>query len=287
MAYWTKLEDRALITVGGGDAAEFLQGLITADIEAVDRDGAGYGALLTPQGKILFDFLVTPRDGGYLLDTPDATAPDLLKRLTFYKLRADVDLADVSADFDVVAYWGDSMDMSCGFADPRLAALGRRDNTAKGSADPAQNAATNADWQAHRIGLGVPEALHDFDYGEMFPHDVDLDDLNGVDFGKGCFVGQEVVSRMHHRGSARRRALIVEGNADLPARGTEILAGERVIGEMGSHAGRTGLAIVRIDKVAGAIRDGQEITCGGVRLDARLPSFATFTWPEDAAATAQ
>ncbi len=281
---WTRLTDRAVLLVGGADARDFLQGLITVDMATVDHRGAAYAALLTPQGKVQFDFLISAvADGAYRLDLPAETAADLLKRLTFYRLRAAVDLADISADCPAHVAWnadGAPVDRPGAVADPRLAALGCR---WYGGDAPDGEPADAAKWHAHRIRLGVPEAPRDFAYGEVFPHDIDMDDLSGVDFDKGCFVGQEVVSRMRHRGSARKRVITVSADAPLPAAGADILAGDRVIGRLASHDGVRGLALIRLDRLAAGLQAGAAITVDGVSLEAGIQDWATFSLtPDDA-----
>jgi folate-binding protein YgfZ len=281
-----ELSRRGVVAVGGADAETFLNDLITSDVPKAPG-AASYGGLLTPQGKILFDALVF-RDGDrFLFDLPKTLTADFAKRLTFYRLRAKVEIADVSDERIAVAAWGDSAPILDGpvAPDPRLAELGYRAIVPAGAdMAPDFSEATAADYDAHRIVLGIPEGGIDFAFGDGFPHDADMDQLHGVDFKKGCYVGQEVVSRMQHRGTARRRFIIAEGASTLPAAGTPIVAGERALGTLGSSAGNTGLALVRLDRAKDAMDAGTPITAGGVALALRLPSWATFTWPAAAAA---
>lgn len=281
-----ELPRRGVVAVSGEDAVKFLNDLITTDLP--DADGrAGYGGLLTPQGKILFDFLIFRDHGRFLFDLPRALVPDFVKRLGFYKLRARVDVADLSDDHIAVAAWGgDTPPILDGpvAPDPRLVALGFRAIVPAG-ADMAPDfaEATEADYDAHRVGLAVPEGGVDFAFGDAFPHDAVMDQLSGVDFRKGCFVGQEVVSRMEHRGTARRRFVIATAaDAPLPAPGTPVTAVGKPIGTLGTGAGRTGLALVRIDRAGSALRDGIPIAAGDVAISLSLPPWAKFTWPETA-----
>jgi len=292
------LKDRAVLRVAGPEAHGFLQNLLTCDFEAIDRTGAGYGALLTPQGKILFDFLVFPgapdEDGNaaYLFDVAADVAADLAKRLTFYKLRSKVGIADVSEGTAVLAAWGAPWDDALpgrAFADPRLPAFGLRvlapADAVTGDTPPAGFAWGHASaYHARRVALGLPESPVDFALGDSFPHDADMDDLHGVAFDKGCFVGQEVVSRMQHRGTARRRIIQVAGDAALPAPGTEIVAGAKPAGTLGTVDGTRGLALVRLDRIASARAKGEAVTADGVALTAELPDWARFTWPSDTTA---
>jgi tRNA-modifying protein YgfZ len=201
------LGDRAVVAVSGPAARDFLQGIVTVDIADVAPGTARHGALLTPQGKILFEFMVTfGGDDAFLLDVARPLARDLVKRLMFYRLRAKVEIA-ARDDLTVVSLWGGTApDFEVAFADPRLAALGWRAilpadeapvRLAQGGAEIVDRSA----YHAYRIALGVPELGADYATGELFPHESDLDQLAGVDFDKGCFVGQEVVSRMQHRGT--------------------------------------------------------------------------------------
>lgn len=287
------LTDRALIRVAGEEATHFLQNLITNDLDSVDAAGAGFGALLTPQGKIQFDFLIYKSGSGYLLDTPQATAADLLKRLTFYRLRAKVELEAIGSETGVFAGLDEEMsppeNADLVVRDPRLPALGWR---VAGPVDAltANSASTDglAHYHARRIALGVPEGGYDFDYSDIFPHDADMDQLGGVSFTKGCYVGQEVVSRVQHRGTARKRFLLVDSAAPLPEKGTPVMADGKSVGEIGSSTSvggaHKGLAVVRLDKVHRAIENGAPLTCGDAAVAVTLPAWATFGWPEATAA---
>ena len=228
---------------------------------AIRGGAAGYGGLLTPQGKILFDFIVF-RDGErFLFDLPGSAVADFLKRLGFYRLRANVEIIDLSASHRVAAAWGG--DQPPGIkgivaADPRLPALGYRmivpGEEAIAAAGYAQ--ADEADYDEHRIGLGIPEGGVDFAYGDTFPHDADMDQLHGVAFDKGCYVGQEVVSRMEHRGTARRRIVHVRAASPIPPAGAEITASDKPVGTIASSADHAGLALVRLDRVRDAVDAG-------------------------------
>ena len=294
------LEDRGVVAVEGPEAVSFLNGLVTSDVEKLSPGEAAFAALLTPQGKILFDFLAVRTADGFLLDAPRALAADLAKRLGFYKLRAKVTVADRSEAFGVIAGWATGgsesgvvaleADGAITYADPRHAGLGRRaivprETIAAALAGLAAELRPEADYDTHRIGLGVPKGGLDFAYGDAFPHDADMDDLAGVDFTKGCYVGQEVVSRMKHRGTARRRVIQVAGidGAALPAVGTEIVAQGKPVGTVGSAVGADGLALVRLDRVKEAIDAGAALAAGDVAIEARLPAFARFSWPAPAA----
>ncbi len=235
------LEDRAVIALSGPDARSFLQGLITNDAEKLPA----YAALLTPQGKMLFDFLLSESGEDIIIDCLAGIRDTLAKRLSMYRLRAKVQIA-ARDDLAVAAAWDGDAD---GSADPRLAALGTRAIVAKAEA-PAPGAAV---YLAHRLTLGVPEGT-DFGQDRMFALDAGLDELHAVAFGKGCYVGQELTARMKHRGTARKRLLVVEtkdGTA-LPARDTAVTAGGKSIGEIEAVYVARGFALIRLDRLADA-----------------------------------
>lgn len=281
------LPERALIRLTGEDATHYLQNILTCDMKKVDEVGAGYGALLTPQGKILFDFLMVKLDEGYLLDSPKETAADLQKRLTFYKLRSKVEL-EALEDWAVAAsFSGDdiSVDDTMSVPDPRLGALGQRHygsaaTLAELLAKAGASEAAHDLYTAHRVSLGVPESLVEFEYSSVFPHDVDMDQLNGVSFTKGCYVGQEVVARMHHRGGVRKRTILVKSQDALPEPGTPILADNTKLGQLGSRTDATGIAVIRIDKAKSAMDKGLQLTCGDIPVTLEIPEWAEFDWPQ-------
>jgi folate-binding protein YgfZ len=271
------LPDRGVVKVSGDDARNFLNGLVTTDMTLL-RPGLGrFGALLTPQGKITVDFLVTEapagHGGGFLLDCPRALAQSLAGKLGFYKLRAKVAVENLSDSLGVLAAWdGDlAMKPDLAFADPRHAALGWRilvpEQLAQKVADLiGAELVDSTAYDAHRIASGVPRGGLDFMYGDAFPHETNMDRLHGIDFDKGCYVGQEVVSRMQHRGTARTRTVRIVLEDFSPEPGTAILAGEKMIGTIGSTAGHNGLALIRTDRAADALAAGLPLTSGGLAI---------------------
>ena len=282
------LADRGVVKVSGVDARDFLNGLVTTDVAPL-RPGLGrFGALLTPQGKIIVDFMITEapsgHGGGFLIDCPRALAQGLSDKLGFYKLRAKVAVENLSDSLGVLAAWdGDpAITPDLAFADPRNAALGWR------IVVPAEFAQKVADligadlvdasaYEAHRIASGVPRGGLDFMYGDAFPHETNMDRLHGVDFDKGCYVGQEVVSRMQHRGTARTRTVRVILEGPSPEPGTAILAGDKPVGTIGSTAGRNGLALIRIDRAADALQAGTPLTSGGLAIRLAEPDDVRST----------
>lgn len=274
------LKDRALIAVCGNEAEHFLQNILTVDLGALGAHEAKPGALLSPQGKIMFDFLVSRNGENCLrLDCRADVADDFVRRLMLYRLRAKADIAKQDQPVVAVSWQADS-------------AASQSDSTVRDSrfqpqvvrhygAAPETNA-SEAEWHAFRIANGVAESGSDYALGDAFPHDVLLDQMGGIGFKKGCFIGQEVVSRMQHRGTARRRVLLVSAESALPAAGTDIVAGGKSMGMLASSDGKDGLAIVRIDRVKAATDAGLPITAGEATLTLAIPAWAKFTFPEEA-----
>ena len=286
------LLDRGVVKVAGDGARNFLHGLVTADILRLTAGAARFGALLTPQGKIIADFIVAeaPPAGtdAFFLDIPRALGKALVERLNLYKLRAKVMIEDLSEVLGVMAAWDGSGTTGFGlsYADPRLPALGIRvmlpAHLAGAAAADLGAALVDADeYDAHRIALGVPQGGIDFRYGDAFPHEADMDQLGGVDFVKGCYVGQEVVSRMEHRGTARTRAVPVCYAGAQPQAGAPIVAGDRQVGTMGSSAAGRGLALLRLDRAADAMSRHEPLFAGGAEIRLLKPDWARFAIPAE------
>ncbi|WP_315802853.1 folate-binding protein [Bradyrhizobium sp. SZCCHNS3002] len=274
----TFLDDRGVVQVSGEDARKFLNGLFTTDVTKLQPGEARFGALLTPQGKIIVDFLVAQvaaADAGerFLLDCPRALAQALTDKLNLYKLRAKVAVSNLSDQVGVIAVWDGAIGATPepSFADPRHESLGARviapqEALAEIAARLGAEHVDSAAYEAHRIDCSVPRGGLDFMYGDAFPHETNMDRLHGVDVGKGCYVGQEVVSRMHHRGTTRTRAAKVLLDGPGPEPGTPILAGDKTVGTMGSAAAQKGMALLRIDRAAEALEAGTPLTAGGLVL---------------------
>jgi len=271
------LPDRGVVKVSGEDARNFLNGLVTTDVTPLAPGLGRFGALLTPQGKIVVDFLITEapsgHGGGFLLDCPRPLAQALADKLGFYKLRARVAVENLSDSLGVIAAWdGDpGVKPDLAYADPREPALGWRilaqqDLATKIADLIGADLVDSEAYEAHRIAAGVPRGGLDFTYGDAFPHETNMDRLHGVDFDKGCYVGQEVVSRMQHRGTARTRTVRVTLEGARPEAGTTVLAGDKSVGTMGSSSGQNGLALIRTDRVADALQAGVTLTAGGLGI---------------------
>jgi tRNA-modifying protein YgfZ len=284
------LPDRGVIKVIGDGARNFLHGLVTADMLKLTPGSARFCALLTPQGKIIADFFVVeaqPRDGGgFFLDAPRALVATLFERLNLYKLRAKVLIEDLSDILAVLAIWDSASATKYGlcYDDPRLPALGLRSmmpphRAADAAAKFGATLVAAEEYEAHRIALGIPRGGIDFAYGDAFPHETDMDQLGGVDFTKGCYVGQEVVSRIEHRGTARTRAVPIRYDGAAPPAGAAITAGGRQVGAMGSAMYGRGIALLRLDRVAEAV--DQTLDAGGVVVHIVKPDWARFSFPRD------
>ncbi|MBX4858527.1 folate-binding protein YgfZ [Rhizobium sophorae] len=271
------LKDRSLLFVSGAEAQSFLQNLITTDIAALDTDEARPGALLTPQGKILFDFMIWQDGEGYMIETDAGQRDGLLKRLTMYKLRAAVTVAP-STEEGVTVFWGEDAEGARG-------SQGARDSRfAKAGVTLTRRAGRHGDgaealYDALRISHGVVTSGSDFALQDAFPHDVLMDFNGGLSFRKGCYVGQEVVSRMQHRGTARRRVVTVSAATDLPGTGTEITAAGKPVGTLGSVDGGNGLAIVRIDRAGAAMAAGTPLLAGETPVSLVLPAWSGLVFP--------
>lgn len=248
-----RLESRALIRVSGPDARSFLHNLLTQDIETLAPGELRFGALLSPPGRLLFDLFLWGEDDAVVLDVAADRRESLLQRLAMYRLRAQV--AVEADDRRVLAAWDGPLPE--GFiADPRTSSLGGRSLSGDGATD-----ATEADWQAHRLSVGVPDPTADAASDKVYPIEANFDLLNGIDFQKGCFVGQETTSRMKRRGSIKNRMLPIVFDGPPPPFGAEVLNGELRAGEVLSGREGGAMALLRLDRLEGALTiDGRPIT---------------------------
>ena len=281
MARYVRLDDRAVLAVSGGDASGFLQGLVTNDIGKLDAGAAIHAALLTPQGKYLFDFLIFRRGEAFCLDCEAAARAALAKRLAMYRLRADVAIDSALGD-PVFALFGegaseaarpiDGVDV---FADPRMPALGAR-LVGSGCEDALRRAgiepAARAEYDALRIAHGIPDGRRDLVPEKSLLLENGFEELNGVDFEKGCYVGQEVTARMKHRNLVRKRLVPVRFDGAAPDPGTPVYRGGSAVGEIRSSAGALGLALLRID----AIEGGEALRAAAATIRPEKPGWAAF-----------
>jgi folate-binding protein YgfZ len=269
------LEDRAVIGISGPQARDFLQGLVTNDVVGGLAPGTGlYAALLSPQGKILFDFLITEGEGAVLIDVARESQEALLKKLRLYRLRAKVEIEardPLGVYLDLQGHPDNRptsyADRAITFRDPRLAALGTRSIGAR--AEMPAELQSSSGYHAARLALGVPEGA-DFGSEKIFALDAGLDELNGVSFTKGCYVGQELTSRMKHRATSRKRILQVAADTALPQIGTPVAVGTVEVGEIVSAYGANGFALVRLDRLD---ETPGQATAAGISVTLRRPSW--------------
>lgn len=281
------LPDRGVVSVKGDDAEKLIQGVISNDMKLLETQTALFTAVLSPQGKIQFEVFVVKTSEGFLLETARDCAPGLTQHLKRYRLRAKADIEDASENYTVAAIWGGPYEphgrgkQPVWYADPRLPEMGYRELVTIGSdwalAGDAADVATQEEYHAHRIGLGVPEAGKDYPLGDTFPHEALFDQLNGVSFKKGCFIGQEVVSRMEHRGTVRKRVVPLVADTALPATGTPVVAGAVEIGLLGSVLEGRGLGLMRLDRAAEMSEKGEALVADAVPVKIELPAWAHFS----------
>ncbi|MEL6920200.1 MAG: folate-binding protein [Pseudomonadota bacterium] len=280
------LPDRSIITVAGEDATHLLHNVLTCNVEELGYGAAAPCALLTPQGKIMFDFLLLKAPaGGYFIDIRTDQADAFLKRMLMYKMRSTVDFAISDQHFSATSFEPDSegshFDSAENWHDDRFwdGKVYRHVLPAEKAEPLNQDGIT--DWHLKRIEYGVAESGTDYELGDAFPHDVSFDSNGGVDFAKGCYVGQEVVSRMYHRGTARRRVMLLAGGAPLPEAGNDVIADGKTVGKLGTVVGNTALMIGRLDRVKDALDTGLKLKAAGTPIESvTLPANVAYDWPE-------
>jgi folate-binding protein YgfZ len=260
-----RLDSRAVIAVTGPDAKSFLNGLLSQEVETLAQGELRFAGLLTPQGRLLYDLFVAGVEDGLLLDVAAEHRDAILMRLTMYRLRAKVELA--ASALCVFAAWPTA---GQGFADPRLPALGSRLYASEQAATTTED-----DYDAHRLALGVPGPA-DWGTDKTYPIEANFDLLNGVDFKKGCFVGQETTSRMKRRGTIKNRMLPIVFDGPPPAFGTEVLAGTLRAGEVLSGLDGRAMALLRLDRIEGA-----DLTVDGQAVRVERPAWVPPTVPAD------
>ena len=291
------LPARGVIGIEGSDAREFLQNLVSNDVRRLARDHALYALLLTAQGKFLHDFfLAEAADGGAAisLDCEGDRVADLLRRLTLYRLNADVVLGDISERHVVAAAFGPGTAEAIGlagspgsaaafaggiaFVDPRLAALGVRAILPRATAESELAAAgfvpaEAGTWDRLRLAHGVPDGSRDIEIERTFPLEAGLDALHGIDYGKGCYIGQELTARTHYRGTVRKRLFPVTVEGPLPEPGTEVRLGDASAGEIRSGRDGAAIALLRIEHVEQSQAENTPFTAGGSTLRALRPDW--------------
>lgn len=288
-------ESRGVIAVEGPDRREFLQGLISNDVRRVTEEQAVYAALLTPQGRYLHDFFVVAMGDSLLLDCEAVRRDDLKRRLSIYRLRAKVTLADATDRLAVALVFGERALERLGlpaeparvlplgdglvYVDPRLAGLGARallphDAAADLLREAGLEPGDPEEYDRLRLRLGVPDGSRDLPIEKAILLENGFDELNGVDWQKGCYIGQELTARTKYRGLVRKRLLPVDIEGAAPEPGTKLMLGEQEAGEMRSAMGDFGLAMIRLEHFERASADGA--TAGAARVRPRRPDWANF-----------
>lgn len=290
----TSLPDRGILSVTGPDSRDFLQGLISNDIAQVTPERSIYAALLTPQGKYLFDFFISQQADTLLIECEKERLPELFKRLRMYKLRADAVITDETEMRTVTAVWGDGASAACNlsdeagaakeiaegviFVDPRFSSAGLRlilNNDQAGSvlSDIEASPGTAMDYDIHRLTLGLPDASRDLTPEKSILLESGFDDLNAINWDKGCYMGQELTARTKYRGLVKKRLTPITIEGEAPEPGTQIMNGDKVAGEMRSSNGRYGMALLRLEHIA---EDAAELTTELATMRAVKPDWANF-----------
>lgn len=280
------LPDRGLIHITGPDARDFLQGLVSQDMHRVDGERAVYSAFLSPQGKFLYDFFVCELNDGLLIDCEGARRSDFFKRLSMYKLRSAVELTDVTADYQVYGLL-DALDFSergqakalgdgVVYADPRLLDMGCRAVLPAGTITPLEDTELSEgafdQYEHHRIALGLADGSRDMAVDKALLLENGFEELDGVSFTKGCFMGQELTARTRYRGLVKKRLLPVRIDGPAPEKDALLYAGDSEAGEMRTSSGDLGLALVRLNQ----LDDGVAFTAGETTLRPYVPDWVRF-----------
>ncbi|WP_208440423.1 CAF17-like 4Fe-4S cluster assembly/insertion protein YgfZ [Bartonella raoultii] len=274
------LKNRKIIQITGEEATDFLQSLITTDVKKISPQELFPGALLSPQGKVLADFLIGKREGGYFIDIVMSLADALYKRLLLYKLRKKVEITQPLQELVTVSWKNesDTLSFDSNFVDKRFP---QQEKIIRIYSKVPFLASENYDtWNQLRIRYAIAESNQDYEIGKVFPHDINYDQINGLAFNKGCYIGQEIVSRMHHRRAARRRILIVKGQSDLPPQ-SSIEAGTKVLGHLGTSVANEALALMRIDHVKDAMDHNIPFTVKNIPVTISIAENMNFTFSEN------
>ncbi len=271
--------DRAVFRFGGPEAHKLLNDVVTGHIPAADDGVAAPWALLSPQGKILAEGLAGWSDEALWLDVHGSVADDFFKRMRMYRLRAKVDIDELRATHCVG--FSDAADPTGIVHRDRVGPVSLGSRVIASAEEAAHWTQDDRAYQQRRIASGIAHQGNDFPANDVFAHDIGLDLLKAIDFDKGCYVGQEVVSRMQHRGTARRRLVQIAADDLLPPTGTEIIAGGKPAGTLGTGCGRAGLAILRTDRVGAAIAAGTPVLAGATPVTVRLPAWSGLAFPSD------
>ncbi|WP_208441101.1 CAF17-like 4Fe-4S cluster assembly/insertion protein YgfZ [Bartonella raoultii] len=273
------LKNRRILKVTGEEATDFLQVLITTDVTKIGPQEIFPGALLSPQGKVIADFLIGKRDDGYLIDIVVSLADILYKRLLLYKLHKKVEITQPSQELITVSWKNesDSLNFDSSFIDKRFP---QKEKITRTYGKIPFLASEYCDtWNRLRIRYAIAESGQDYEIGKVFPHDINYDQINGLSFNKGCYIGQEIVSRMHHRHAARRRILIVKSQQEL-TQGASVQAETKILGYLGTCAENEALILTRIDHIKEAMDNNIPFTVKNVPVTISIAENMNFTFPE-------
>ncbi|WP_019220487.1 YgfZ/GcvT domain-containing protein [Bartonella senegalensis] len=279
-----RFKNRNIIKVTGEEATHFLQSLITTDVKKIGPQEIFPGVLLSPQGKVVVDFLIGKRDDGYFIDISSSLSDTLYKRLLLYKLRTKVEIMQPFQEL-VTVFWKNETDTSnfdSSFIDKRFPTKEKIIRIY--GETPFLTPEYHDNWNRLRVRYAIAESDKDYEIGKVFPHDINYDQINGLAFNKGCYIGQEVVSRMHHRRAARRRILLIKSPHELTP-GSNIEAETKILGSLGTCAANEALALMRIDHVKDAMDNNIPFTVKDIPVTIRIAENMNFTFPESTVET--
>ncbi|WP_156850434.1 CAF17-like 4Fe-4S cluster assembly/insertion protein YgfZ [Bartonella refiksaydamii] len=277
-------KNRRIIKVTGEEATHFLQVLITTDVTQIGPQEIFPGALLSPQGKVIADFLIGKRNDGYLIDIIASLADTLYKRLLLYKLHTKVEITQPLQKL-VTVFWNNesnTLNFDSSFIDKRFT---QKEKIIRSYGKiPFFAPEYNDKWDRLRIRYAIAESGQDYEIGKVFPHDINYDQISGLAFNKGCYIGQEVVSRIHHRRAARRRVLVVKSQHEL-TKGSSVKAGTKILGSLGTCAANEALVLIRIDHVRDAMNNNIPFTVENSPVTISIAENMNFTFPESTVET--
>ena len=288
--FHTILDNRGILKVSGEDKCEFLQGLVSNDVTNISDSSAIYAAMLTSQGKFLFDFFMYQWKSSILIETEGNRLAQLKKRLNMYKLRAKIDLEDVTASWSVTAIWGSDVLTSIGLSknpgsatawqggliavDPRIPSAGARALLPKNhDIQLPGNSVSHSEYDLHRLDLGLPDGGRDMILEKSILLENGFDELNGINWNKGCYIGQELTARTKYRGLIKKRLVPVKVDGVMPPPGTPILLDGKSVGELRSGRNDRALAILRIEHLQ---KTGSKFTAENATVSPKKPNWAEF-----------
>jgi folate-binding protein YgfZ len=291
------LHDRGLLKVSGDDAIDFLQGLVTNDVSKAAPGRALYSAMLSPQGKYLYDFFIIHMNGELAIDCESGRLGEFKRKLNMYKLRSKVQLTEINQAFIVSAFIGDNVAEALqlnnsegvaksflggiAFIDPRVTGIGGRaviprENAEEKLIEAGFSAGNPEEYESLRLSLGLPDGSRDMVVDKAILLENGFQELNGIDWEKGCYMGQELTARTHYRGLIKKRLMPVQIEGPLPAPGTAVMLGDKNVGEMRSGNAERGLALIRLEQFKDVLKSGEGFSAEGTTLRPVKPEWAEF-----------